>query len=196
MGADRACCAARTHCGFPGGFRWRLQNLPVLPRRAVPRSGCRPARPPPLPAKPAMGNARKPAVQINQPRRKDCRSVLGRVTVAQLLSRKRSVGSERVGRRAALQRWSGGTRGANAAHDDRDAQGSDPQSPAGAAEQTGEVPDREAGHRGSEDVALVERVDGADHEPGATEPARQDGGAKDDHAEGYRPADDEQLTQS
>ena len=81
------------------------------------------------------------------------------------------------------------------AEQEGDAEGGHPQSPAGAAEQAGEVPDREAGHGGSEDVALVEQVEGADGEPGDAEPAGQGPGAHDDDADGDRPADDEELAQ-
>jgi hypothetical protein len=63
---------------------------------------------------------------------------------------------------------------------DGHAEGGHPQSPAGAADQPGEIPDREAGDGGGKDVALVEQVDRADGEPGDAEPAWQDPGAQDD----------------
>src|SRR6185437_2302336 len=52
------------------------------------------------------------------------------------------------------------------AQQDGDAQGSHPESPAGAADQAGQVPDREAGNGGGQNVALVEQVERADGEPG------------------------------
>ena len=51
------------------------------------------------------------------------------------------------------------------------------------------------GTRGGEDVALVEQVDRADHEPGDAQPAGQDPAAQDDHADGDRPGDGEQLAE-
>ena len=62
------------------------------------------------------------------------------------------------------------------AQQDGDAEGGHPDSPAGAADRVGQVPDREAGDGGGQDVALVEQVERADGEPGDAEPAGQDAG--------------------
>ena len=57
---------------------------------------------------------------------------------------------------------------------EHDAEGGDPQTPAGAADEAAQVPDREAGNGGGQDVALVGQVQRADDEPGDAEPAGQD----------------------
>jgi len=44
------------------------------------------------------------------------------------------------------------------AQEDGDAEGGDPHSPAGAADRAGQIPHREAGDGGGEDIAMVEQV--------------------------------------
>jgi hypothetical protein len=55
------------------------------------------------------------------------------------------------------------------AQEDGDAEGGHPEAPAGAADRSGQVPDREAGDRGGQDVALIEQVQRADGEAGDAE---------------------------
>jgi hypothetical protein len=74
-----------------------------------------------------------------------------------------------------------------------DAEGDDPQGPCRAADEAGQIPHREAGYGGGEDVALVEQVQPAGDQSGPTDPGREYPAAHDHHRDGDRPAEDEQL---
>ena len=67
--------------------------------------------------------------------------------------------------------------------------------PQGAAEQPAQVPDGEVGDGGGQDVALAGQVQHAGDQPRPTDPAGQHPGAQDQHADGDRPADGQQLAQ-
>jgi hypothetical protein len=75
------------------------------------------------------------------------------------------------------------------------AQGDQPDGPQGAAGEPGQVKDREAGNGGGQDVALVEQVQHAGHQPRPPNPAPQDPGVQDHQADRDRPADGQQLAQ-